>query len=341
MSENYSFHPNAKKVWKKEKLPTASELSQEILQGNRYALAKAITLLESSNSSQLKIGKQVLSSLFPHSGKSIRIGITGAPGVGKSTFIEALGMYLIQHLNKKVAVLAIDPSSSITKGSILGDKTRMKLLSAQKNAFIRPSANQAVFGGVSLRTSENIVLCEACGFDVILVETVGVGQSEYEVFNLVDFFLLLIVSNTGDELQGIKRGIVEMAHAILVNKADGEGNSEAKLTQAKFGNALEYLQPIVDRWETKVGICSSLENKGISDFWAIVESYVHVLGEDKFQEYRKNQSLKRFQSLLNELIVSNFWSDKNRRTFYRKIELKVKQGIISPEDALLKFKQIK
>ena len=337
MVENFSFNPNAKKVWKKVQIPSANQLTQEILQGNHFALGRAITLLESTKSNQLKIGKNVLKNLHPHSGKSIRIGITGVPGVGKSTFIEALGMYLIQQLNKKVAVLSIDPSSSITKGSILGDKTRMNNLSSQKNAFIRPSSSKEILGGVSAKTRENILLCEACGFDVILVETVGVGQSEHEVFNLVDFFLLLMVANTGDELQGIKRGIIEMAHAILINKADGDQIKEVELTRAIFGNLLSGIQSTGIDWKTRVGVCSAVENKGIDNFWNVVDEYCTYLGFDQIQKIRKNQTIKHFEVLFKDLIFKKLMKDSSNKNLYQKIVIGLQNGTMTMDCAVQTF----
>ncbi|MFZ5603690.1 MAG: methylmalonyl Co-A mutase-associated GTPase MeaB, partial [Pseudomonadota bacterium] len=213
---------------------------EALLQGNRRALAKAITLTESKLDSHRQEAQQLLESLLPHTGNSIRIGITGIPGVGKSTFIEAFGLHLIR-AGKKVAVLAVDPSSPITGGSILGDKTRMEVLSQQENAFIRPSPSGGALGGVAQKTRESMLLCEAAGYDVILVETVGVGQSEYEVASMVDFFLVLMLPNAGDELQGIKKGILELADAIVINKADGAARAMADQARHHYNNALSIL----------------------------------------------------------------------------------------------------
>ena len=310
MSDSFFFNPDKKKLWKKEKVHSAKTLSDQILKGNRFALSKVITLLESTNPKQLKIGKNIVNKLYAYSGKSIRIGITGSPGVGKSTFIEALGIYLIQQLGKKVAVLAIDPSSNLSKGSILGDKTRMNLLSVQENAFIRPSPSSGVYGGVAAKTRENIILCEAAGFDIIIVETVGVGQSETDVSNLVDFFLLLIGVMAGDEIQGIKKGVMEMAHSILINKADGEFKKLAMDAKNKIGNVLPFLQSSNPKWKTRVDVCSAIENKGVREFWSQVEAYFFSLGEQKVFDIRKYQEIK----YLEHYAIGLAWEYFNQKT---------------------------
>ena len=241
---------------------------EQLKSGNRRALAKAITLVESKLDTHREQAQDILNTLLPETGKSIRIGITGIPGVGKSTFIEAFGLYLISQ-GKKVAVLAVDPSSPIRGGSILGDKTRMEMLSREENAFIRPSPSEGALGGVAQKTRETMLLCEAAGYDVILVETVGVGQSEYEVAAMVDFFLVLMLPNAGDELQGIKRGIMELADALVINKADGESINLAQQTQTHYKSAFKLLSHD-SFWQPKVQTCSAMEKRAIDDVWSMI-----------------------------------------------------------------------
>lgn len=267
---------------------------------NIAVLSKAITLIESKHAEHQELAQQLIDTVLPMTGNSVRIGITGVPGVGKSTFIEAFGMYLIG-AGKKVAVLAIDPSSNISKGSILGDKTRMEQLSIQKNAFIRPSASGGSLGGLTWKTREATLLCEAAGFDTIIIETVGVGQSETEVSTICDFFLLLMLAGAGDELQGIKRGIMEMADGIAITKADGANADKAKGARAEFANALHFLPPHPSGWIPEVKVCSSLANTGITDVWQMIEKYVqHQYANGYFKEKRNEQNSLAFRKLLNE-----------------------------------------
>ncbi len=267
-----SVNPYAAKHFQKVKqeLLSADEYIKGILAGNRTLLSKAITLVESSLPKHQEIAQQIIEQCIQYAGKSIRLGITGVPGVGKSTFIESLGIYLTGQ-GHQLAVLAIDPSSEKTKGSILGDKTRMEKLSVDKNAFIRPSPSAGSLGGVARKTKEIIILCEAAGFDTIIVETVGVGQSETAVHSMVDFFLLLMLAGAGDELQGIKRGIMEMADALVINKADGDNVKKAKLAQLEYKNALHLFPPSESGWIPTVNTCSSLNNKGIEEVWKVIE----------------------------------------------------------------------
>lgn len=272
-----------------------------LLQGNRRSLAKAITLIESKLDSHRQEAQTLLEQLLPHTGNSIRIGITGIPGVGKSTFIEAFGLYLIKQ-GKKVAVLAVDPSSPITGGSILGDKTRMEVLSQQENAFIRPSPSGGTLGGVAQKTRESMLLCEAAGYDVILVETVGVGQSEYEVASMVDFFLVLMLPNAGDELQGIKKGILELADAIVVNKADGAAKLMAEQTRQHYNNALSILQHSAF-WQPRVLLCSALENHNIDAIWSMIEEFRQKAKDaGVFAHKRNRQNQEWMWRLVHELI---------------------------------------
>ena len=248
------------------------DLAQEILKGNITALGQAITLVESTLPEDEKIAQKLLATCLLKSGNSIRIGITGVPGVGKSTFIEAFGKLLTSQ-GKKVAVLAIDPTSERTKGSILGDKSRMHQLSSDKNAFIRPSPNSGTLGGVANKTRESIILCEAAGFDIILIETVGVGQSETTVNNLVDFFLLLMLAGAGDELQGIKRGIMELAHALVITKADGDNCQKAKNAGLEYKSALHLFPAMENGWTPQVSTCSALENTGVGQILETITKF--------------------------------------------------------------------
>lgn len=253
-------------------------LAQQIIEGDRRALAKAITLVESTRADHGEQAVQLLAELMPHTGKSIRIGVSGAPGVGKSTFIESLGNYLTGQ-GHQVAVLAVDPTSAVSGGSILGDKTRMEALSVNPKAFVRPSPAGTTLGGVTRRTRESLLLCEAAGYDVIIVETVGVGQSETAVSDMTDMFLLLLSPGGGDDLQGIKRGIMELADLVLVNKADGDLTSIANQTVSDYRGALQFMQARTPGWTPKVNSCSALEGQGIAQAWAVVEDFRAVLTE--------------------------------------------------------------
>jgi len=266
-------------------------LLSEIKKGNKTALAKGITLLESSLESDRKLANNLIKKCLTHKSKAIRIGITGAPGVGKSTFIESFGNLLINN-GLKVAVLAIDPSSTETKGSILGDKSRMIRLSSNKNAFIRPSSNKGELGGINTKTREGIILCETAGYDIILIETVGVGQSEISISNVTDFLLLLILPESGDELQGIKRGINEIAEAIIVNKSDGDNIERAKKTYLHYKNSLTLSSISRNIWEVRTGICSALNNTGINEIWNMIQEYIRTSKEhDYFNDKRRKQDV--------------------------------------------------
>ncbi|GAA4901130.1 methylmalonyl Co-A mutase-associated GTPase MeaB [Flaviramulus aquimarinus] len=266
-------------------------LVASILNKDITALSRAITLIESKNPKHLEKANTIIKGCLPYSNKAVRIGITGVPGVGKSTFIEVFGKHLTA-IGKRVAVLAIDPSSSITKGSILGDKTRMENLVKDDNAFIRPSASGESLGGVARKTRETIILCEAAGFDVIIIETVGVGQSETTVHSMVDFFLLLKLAGAGDELQGIKRGIIEMADAIAINKADGDNLKKAKLAKVEFNRALHLYPEKSSHWQPKVTLCSALKNEGIDAIWEIILEYVKITSENNYFNTKRNEQNK-------------------------------------------------
>jgi len=310
--------------------PSSQELIDGILQRNISSLSRAITLIESSNTNHLAKANEVINACLPHANKSIRIGITGVPGVGKSTFIEAFGKYLTG-LGKKVAVLAIDPSSTISHGSILGDKTRMEELVKNQNAFIRPSASGETLGGVARKTRETITLCEAAGFDTILIETVGVGQSETAVHSMTDFFLLLKISGAGDELQGIKRGIMEMADAIVINKADGDNIKKANLAKTEFNRALHLFPAKQSGWIPKVSTCSSITHEGIPEAWEMIVQFFETTQKNNyFYENRAAQNQYWLLETINEQLKSNFYNNPKIQTALNTIKKAVSTDEISP-----------
>lgn len=313
----------AKKIQlNRNKIPTAKKFISEILAGNISFLSRAITLIESSNKKHQEKANIILNECLPHANKSIRIGITGVPGVGKSTFIEALGMQLTEK-NKKVAVLAIDPSSSINKGSILGDKTRMEELVNNKHAFIRPSPAGSSLGGVAQKTRETIILCEAAGFDTIIIETVGVGQSETMVHSMVDFFLLLKIAGAGDELQGIKRGIIEMADAIIINKADGENIRNASIAKVDFTRALHLYPQKNSGWKPKVLTASALEGTGVNEVMEMIESYISLVKKNNFfVSNRNHQNISWLKAIIEKNLYDSFYkNNKNLIALKKEIEL--------------------
>ncbi len=274
---------------------------QGLLDGNRRALAKAITLIESKLPAHRQQSQEVLTEILPHSGNSIRIGITGVPGVGKSTFIEAFGLHLIEH-GKRVAVLAVDPSSPLAGGSILGDKTRMEELSRREEAFIRPSPTEGALGGVAQKTRETLLLCEAAGYDVILVETVGVGQSEFQVAGMVDFFMVLMLPGGGDELQGIKKGIMELADALVINKADGPSEQLAETTRQHYQSAMRLLRQN-SFWTPHVTTCSALDNINIDGVWDMIAEYEEqATAGGYFDEKRARQNSAWMHHLIDEML---------------------------------------
>jgi len=278
------------KAFRKQEMPE-EELVEKLLKGNKTALGRAITLIESNQPLHKAKAEKLVEACLPHAQKSVRIGITGVPGVGKSTFIEAFGSYLVAK-GKKVAVLAVDPSSTISHGSILGDKTRMEKLVTLEDAFIRPSPSGDSLGGVAQKTRESIILCEAAGFDVILIETVGVGQSETTVHSMTDFFLLLKLAGAGDELQGIKRGIIEMADAIVINKADGDNQKAAREARLEFKRALHLYPPKQSSWQPRVLLCSAIEEKGIPEIWELIEEYLQLTSENNYFETNRHEQNK-------------------------------------------------
>lgn len=317
---------------KKSRLSDLSvhEYCNGILQGNRTVLSRAVTLIESNKPDHQIVAQEIISHCLPFSGKSVRIGITGVPGAGKSTFIESFGTYLTS-IGKKIAVLAIDPSSKRSGGSILGDKTRMEELSVDPNAYIRPSPSSGSLGGVARKTRETILLCEAAGFDTILIETVGVGQSETAVHSMVDFFLLLQIAGAGDELQGIKRGIMEMADAIVVNKADGDNIQRAGIAANLYRNALHLFPPSSSGWIPRVMTCSSLRKTGISEVWQCADDYFALVRENNyFEERRANQAKYWMFETIEESLKNNFYQNKHIKTALTHLESKVLDDKISP-----------
>jgi LAO/AO transport system kinase len=300
----------ARKV-KRQASPKRKSLSIEdyvtgVLKGDRTILARTITLVESNAEHHQKEAASVLNALLDHTGNSIRIGLTGVPGAGKSTFIEEFGYRLCEQ-GHRVAVLAIDPSSSLSHGSILGDKTRMERLSRHENGFIRPSPSGGTLGGVARKTRESLLVCEAAGYDAVLVETVGVGQSEATVRSMVDFFLLLGITGAGDELQSIKKGVIELADLIVINKADGDNEVRAKHAAAEFNRVLHYLLPATKGWSTSSMSCSAVTGEGLNEIWNIIEDFHQKMqNTGVFQERRAEQLLHWLDSMLYEAVVKEF-----------------------------------
>ncbi len=307
---------------------------QGIIEGKRVLLSKAITLVESALPKHQSLAQEIITGCLPYAGNSIRLGITGVPGVGKSTFIESLGKHLTGK-GHKVAVLAIDPSSTRSKGSILGDKTRMEDLANDPDAYIRPSASAGSLGGVARKTRESIILCEAAGFDRIFVETVGVGQSETAVHSMVDFFLLLMLAGAGDELQGIKRGIMEMADAIVINKADGQNKEKAELARREYKNALHLFPAAPSGWVVPVETCSALENHGIAKTWEIVEQYRAEMTtkNDYFHQKRREQTVQTMYDSIDQQLKDRFYNDEKISKRLEELEKDVLAGKISAYQA--------
>ncbi len=305
-----------------------------ILRGDRLLLSRAITLTESSRPDDQALAQAVLTQVLPATGRAIRVGITGVPGVGKSTFIEAFGSYLIQQ-GHRLAVLAIDPTSQRSGGSLLGDKTRMETLSMNPAAYIRPSPAGDSLGGVAQHTRETMLLCEAAGFDVILIETVGVGQSETVVHGLVDFFLLLMLAGAGDELQGMKRGIMELADALAITKADGDTTASARRAQLDYTNALHLFPPTGTGWSPPVLTCSALTGAGIADLWTMIlthQQQMHQNGE--FQQRRQAQQLTWFRALLRQRLDARFYSQPGMSERLAALEVQIRAGTLLPAAAV-------
>lgn len=314
---------------RKKRVLTAEDYVEGILNGDRTILGQAVTLVESNLPSDQLIAQKVIELCLPHAGKSIRVGITGVPGAGKSTFIEALGTELC-HQGKQLAVLAIDPSSERSKGSILGDKTRMNELSVENNAFIRPSPSAGSLGGVARKTRETIVLCEAAGFDTVLVETVGVGQSETAAHSMVDFFLLLQVTGTGDELQGIKRGIMEMCDGIAINKCDGQNVERAQAARVSFKNALALFPPTESGWKPYAETCSSVEKTGIQDVWNMIEEYIRYTRANGYFDHKRTQQAKYWMyETINSSLLNSFYQSPDLEPLIEQYEQRVLNNEIS------------
>lgn len=312
-----------------KRLLTVDEYVAGILRGDITILGQAVTLVESSLPSDQVIAQQVIANCLPHAGNACRVGITGVPGAGKSTFIEALGTYLCEE-GHRIAVLAIDPSSERSKGSILGDKTRMNELSTKSNAFIRPSPSAGSLGGVARKTRETIVLCEAAGFDTVLVETVGVGQSETAAHSMVDFFLLLQVTGTGDELQGIKRGIMEMADGIAINKCDGNNIERAKVSRINFANALALFPTPESGWKPEVLTCSAVEKTGVQEVWDMIERYiVFIKSNGYFERHRTIQAKYWMYETIHSALIDGFYHNEVIEKMLPLMETKVLNNEVS------------
>ena len=315
------------------KLPSQAD----ILQGNRRAIAKAITLLESTRPESFEHGQELLESLLPHAGQALRIGITGVPGVGKSTFIEAIGLFLIEQ-GHRVAVLAVDPSSQLTGGSIMGDKTRMNELAQHPHAFIRPSPSSGILGGVARKTRETMLICEAAGYDVVIVETVGVGQSETIVASMVDLFLLLMLPNAGDELQGIKKGVLELADLVVINKSDGKQETLAKTAQSEYRKALHLLPSSKNSWTPQILRCSALEKRGMDKIWDSVKSFSKALqNSGEWEKQRRKQTGKWMWSLVEEGLLTNFRNHPDLQKQIPELEKEVESGKMLPTTAARKL----
>ena len=325
---------------KKRRKYSLDEYYDGIKSGNRVILGRALSLIESKIREDNNLSNKIVDRCLPYSGKSIRIGITGIPGVGKSTFIEAFGFYLLQY-NKKIAVMAVDPSSNLSGGSLMGDKTRMDRLSSQADVFIRPSATSGFLGGVNRATREAIILCEAAGYDIILIETVGVGQSEILVHSMVDFFLLLQIAGAGDELQGIKKGIMEMADAIAVTKSDGDNVLKAKLCKQELENATHYSLNYDPDWNIPVIAISSQENKGIDKIWEMILKHNDImLKNGKFAKKRKDQLNQWLKTSISQTLENNFYNDPDVLVKFNEIKQAVIDGKISPVVASEKLLKI-
>lgn len=332
-SAKYYPKENLRRIPLRKKM-SVEEYVEGVKKGDRMILAKAITLIESNAPKDFDKAQRVLQALLPRTGHSLRIGITGVPGAGKSTFIEAFGQLLCQQ-GYKVAVLAVDPTSSITGGSILGDKTRMQKLSREPNCFIRPSPSGGTLGGVARKSRETMMLCEAAGCDVILVETVGVGQSETTVRSMVDFFMLVVLTGAGDDLQGIKKGIMELADAIVVNKADGDNLVRAKVTQGEYERMVEFIRPATEGWKTHAYRCSALQKTGLLELWAVMREFEKVTKKSgAFENRRQRQIIAWVKTMIDEHLHNLFYEDPVIKGRLPEVRAAVLAGVVSPSQAV-------
>ncbi|MEM1328148.1 MAG: methylmalonyl Co-A mutase-associated GTPase MeaB [Bacteroidota bacterium] len=327
------LNPNLSRFIKKQVLQPLDYYVDGILGGDRSILGQSITLIESTQSAHQELAQQIINACLTHSGQSRRVGITGSPGVGKSTFIETAGLHYIEQ-GKRVAVLAIDPSSQLNQGSILGDKTRMEQLSRAENAFIRPSPAGMTLGGVAQKTRESIMLCEAAGFDLILVETVGVGQSEIAVHSMVDCFLLLLLPGAGDELQGIKRGIVEMADLVLINKVDVQNEKVAKRTRDDYKRALHLFPQKESEWTTRIHTGAALQPESLVDLWATLDDYfAHITTNDYLHQQRQAQSSYWLTESIQQALQDWFYEDESIKQSLKSLQQQVIEQQLSPFEA--------
>ena len=332
-SAKYYPKENLRRIPLRKKM-SVEDYVEGVKKGDRMILAKAITLIESNAPKDFDKAQRVLQALLPRTGHSLRIGITGVPGAGKSTFIEAFGQLLCQQ-GYKVAVLAVDPTSSITGGSILGDKTRMQKLSREPNCFIRPSPSGGTLGGVARKSRETMMLCEAAGCDVILVETVGVGQSETTVRSMVDFFMLVVLTGAGDDLQGIKKGIMELADAIVVNKADGDNLERAKVTQGEYERMVEFIRPATEGWKTHAYRCSALQKTGLLELWAVMREFEKVTKKSgAFENRRQRQIIAWVKTMIDEHLHNLFYEDPVIKGRLPEVRAAVLAGVVSPSQAV-------
>ena len=319
---------------RKKLVMTEDQYVEGVLKGDRMTLSRAITLIESNNSRHFAKAQRVLQRLLPHTGKALRIGITGVPGAGKSTIIESFGNMLCD-AGHRVAVLSIDPTSSVTKGSILGDKTRMGTLSRRSEAFIRPSPAGGTLGGVARKSRETMLMCEAAGYDIILIETVGVGQSETTVRSMVDFFMLVVLTGAGDDLQGIKKGIMELADAIVINKADGDNLLKAKVARAEYERMIELIRPATEGWPTHAYLASAYTKMGLPELWTVIQAFKKQTTESGvFQKRRDGQLLDWMHSMIDEHLHNLFFEDRVITGRMPEVKAAVLDGTISPTQAV-------
>lgn len=324
-----SVNPYLKRKPRKRQL-SAAEFAEGIVRGDVTILSQAVTLVESVKPEHQAVAQEVIEKCLPHSGRSVRVGISGVPGAGKSTSIDVFGLHVLEQKGGKLAVLAIDPSSERSKGSILGDKTRMEQLSVHPASFIRPSPSAGSLGGVARKTRETIILCEAAGFDTIFVETVGVGQSETAVHSMVDFFLLIQLAGTGDELQGIKRGIMEMADGIVINKADGSNIDKAQLAATQFRNALHLFPAPESGWTPQVLTYSGFYNLGVKEIWDMIYAYIDFVKENGYFEYRRNEQSKYWMyESINEQLRDSFYHNARIESMLAEKEHQVLGGSLT------------